>query len=473
MRLKSMGIYGRVFFYTLLILLFVILVMFAFFSDQIFSVVDQTQRQQISDVFRAFFAEIRGKPEEEIAVIARNFHERNTSYQFRIETAEGRILYETEGFVMPKDGPLPTLPSMPFPKGKALTEQRFGFEAVKGGGKVQLFTIFFDDVKVYVSGVISGMSVYSLFIEKTMIAIALVLLASILAAALFARQIARPIQQIAVNTRRMSNLEEVLPPTPRSDEVGQLADDVYKMYRTLKATIGRLEIEIEKEREMEENQRYFFAAASHELKTPIAAATALLEGMLEKVIPSSEYPAYLRECLRMMNDQSRLVTEILELVSLSRERGNPERVRVNLKAWIAEVMPPYFALADGRGQRIRVDIPEDLHCTVDPSLLRKAFSNVVLNAIQNTPEGGEIRIYADTVGGSTSLSVLNQGAQIPEEILPKLFDPFYREDQARSRRKGRSGLGLTLVKKALDFMEIPFSLENTGEGVLFRMKLPC
>ncbi|KPU44487.1 hypothetical protein OXPF_19810 [Oxobacter pfennigii] len=67
--------------------------------------------------------------------------------------------------------------------------------------------------------------------------------------------------------------EYVPSPVPRRDEIGQLAGDVYKMYKKLKLTIGQLEKEIEYEKEMEENQRYSFSAASHELKTPIAATS--------------------------------------------------------------------------------------------------------------------------------------------------------------------------------------------------------
>jgi two-component system sensor histidine kinase VanS len=67
---------------------------------------------------------------------------------------------------------------------------------------------------------------------------------------------------------------------------------------------------------------------------------------------------------------------------------------------------------------------------------------------------------------------MNGGSKIDDDVLHKLFDPFYRVDKARSRKDGRSGLGLTIVQKALEAMEIDYSLENTNEGVLFWMELP-
>jgi two-component system sensor histidine kinase VanS len=105
-------------------------------------------------------------------------------------------------------------------------------------------------------------------------------------------------------------------------------------------------------------------------------------------------------------------------------------------------------------------------------MLRKALSNVILNAVQNTPKGGEIRIWTEPIADQYRLCVLNVGAKIDDTVLPKLFDPFYRVDKARSRKDGRSGLGLTIVQKALETMNIDYSLENSPDGVLFWMDLP-
>ena len=99
----------------------------------------------------------------------------------------------------------------------------------------------------------------------------------------------------------MTRLEDVSQSLPiRRDELGDLSRDIYFMYDKLKDTISRLENEILRVREMEEAQRYFFSAASHELKTPIAATSILLEGMLENVGDYKDHPKYLRECVKMM-----------------------------------------------------------------------------------------------------------------------------------------------------------------------------
>jgi two-component system sensor histidine kinase VanS len=129
-------------------------------------------------------------------------------------------------------------------------------------------------------------------------------------------------------------------------------------------------------------------------------------------------------------------------------------------------------LAETEGKHIDMDIPNGQTCLADPKMLKKALSNIILNAVQNTPKDGAIRIWSEPSGDHYRLCVLNTGTGIDDKVLPKLFDPFYRADNARSRKCGRSGLGLTIVRKTLEAMGAPFALENAPDGVLFWMDLP-
>ncbi len=475
MKHRFFGIFGKVFFYTLLILIVILLVLFFFFSDQLKGVVESTQQQQISDIFHPLLSSVDGKSEAELIKTAKEYHAKNTAFEFCFEAADGRILYQTENFKLPQD----ILPqndvgdpsSGVIVKGRFQSRAQFRLFTNKPLERIQFVTQVSGGVKLYVSGILSGATIYDEFIGKVLIAFALILLTSILAAAVFARRIAKPIQSIAADTKKMSNLETVPPPRPREDEIGQLAGDVYKMYQSLQVTIEQLETEIAREKEMEENQRYFFAAASHELKTPIAAASALLEGMLENVVEPSEYPGCLRECMKVMNEQNKLVSEILEIVSLSNHTITIEQERVNLNTWVADVLAPCKIIADAKSQVIYTDIPDEIFCTLSPKLLGRAFSNILMNAIQNTPDGGEIHIFTQKKEQRVRLYVLNKGVKIEDALLSKLFEPFYHGDKARSRGKGRNGLGLTIVKKTLDLLKIPYALQNTEGGVLFRMDL--
>ncbi|MCL2479120.1 MAG: ATP-binding protein, partial [Treponema sp.] len=103
----------------------------------------------------------------------------------------------------------------------------------------------------------------------------------------------------------------------------------------------------------------------------------------------------------------------------------------------------------------------------DRDLLQRVLSNVIGNAVQNTPEGGIIKIQSEE-HKNLRLNILNTGAHIPDEVIARIFEPFFRIDIARTGNTG-SGLGLAIVKKALDRMAVPFALENCPEGVIFRM----
>ena len=325
------------------------------------------------------------------------------------------------------------------------------------------------------SNIASEEDLYKDFADKVFIIALLLLCLSVLGAVLFAGGITRPIKTLAGDTRKMASLEIVSPPAYRRDEVGQLARDVHSMYQKLKQTISELENEIKREREMEENQRYFFSAASHELKTPIAASSALLEGMIAGVGDYKNHHRYLKECLNMMHVQNRIITEILKIVNLSDERMVPCKEDIQLLSVINSLLPEYRTLAERRGQRILINVPETVLCHTDQVMIRNVLSNVMMNAIQNSPEGEEIRVRCeeDKDAGIVHLSIINTNAHIEEGIRARLFEPFFRADKSRSRSEGRSGLGLAIVKKILDTLAIPFELDTQGSDVVFRLEIPA
>lgn len=462
MKDRSIGIFSKIFLYTLLILFLVICITVAIFANQFSSAIVTTQSEQFRSDFQPLMQQMGSVSAEQIKRIAESFHEKNASFEFGIQAQDGTLIYSTPGL---------SLEAQPVGPGNNIIMEKSNI--MVNGGKFQVSMLTHNGITLLVSGNSPGLSGYGDFIRRTAIALALLLIASAAGAAMFARQITKPIKKLAGDTKKMAALDFVPVPTSRKDEIGQLASDVYGMYETLKQTIHKLEAEMVREKEMEESQRYFFSSASHELKTPIAAVSAILEGIQEGVVESNEYRRYITECLKMMANQNTLISEILEIVKLSDDKTEPARESIVLKDAVLAVLPAYQTLAEAKAQTIEVEIPEDLRCMLEPRLFGRVLSNIVSNAVQNTPVGGRIRIWSgEKTAGSARLCILNMGAHIHSEVLPKLFEPFYRTDAARSPGSGRSGLGLTIVRKALEYMKIEYALENTDEGVLFRMDLP-
>ena len=469
-KVKFFGIFGKVFFYTCLILIFVVGVFFALFYERIQSTVTVTQQQQLSNVFQPLLESLQGKTDEQTIEIAQAFHAENRLFQFCLENADGSVLYQTDGFAKLEGGILPggALFDAFFENGR----YKFSFVDTKAGQKAATLALAINDKRFYVSGFALASSVFDEIVSEAIIAFFVILFFALIAAALFARRIAKPLCTLAANTRMMAELCDAPDFPRRSDEIGQLAKDVYLMHQNQKDVIEQLEEQIKREREMEENQRYFFSAASHELKTPIAAACAILEGMTECVIEQSEYPKYLRETLRLMNEQSELVTEILEIVKMNERMTTPVFEEINLLSLIDNALKRFWPLFEAKEQTLTLDINPKLTICSDPRLLSRALTSILQNATQNSPQKAKICISAENKAESSMLSIENGGAHIPEGHLPKMFEAFFIEDESRSKKKSRNGLGLTIVKKILDLLNVPFELQNTENGVLFFMTFP-
>jgi two-component system sensor histidine kinase VanS len=175
--------------------------------------------------------------------------------------------------------------------------------------------------------------------------------------------------------------------------------------------------------------------------------------------------------MKLAKEQNKLVSEIIELVKLNGELPSQEKEQINLRRCLESVLEQFSLLIESKEQLLTVDIADDITCELNGRLFSKVLSNVLLNAVQNSPDGAEIRVATKEKPGLVHLTVWNGGAEIPIDILSKIYEPFYRADEARTMGEGRSGLGLTIVKKALDLMEITFQIINTDGGVMFLMDI--
>jgi two-component system sensor histidine kinase VanS len=445
--MKKSGFFIKIFAYTIIAMILIVIITAALFSRQFFTLSRTIEREQIITSYQPLVDRVKSSDYNNIPKVAQRFHDNNQSFEFSIIDDNGGVIYATPG---------------------ADTSTDFS-----GDFYWVLYKSPTNGYSIIAQTRPSLTTFYNEIIIRALVAFTIILALCLVCAYIFARQITNPIKQLANDAGKMTRLEDVSQSLPnRLDELGDLSRDIHTMYDKLKETISQLENEILRVREMEEAQRYFFSAASHELKTPIAATGVLLEGMLANVGEYKNHPKYLRECVKLMDAQSKLVSEILETVNLIDGKITPAPEQLKLQNVVASVLPTYQVLAERADQQIYVTIPQEEIVFVDGNMLKKVLSNVVLNAVQNAPPGAEIRIWSEPDSDCCRLYVLNTNTHIDEKILPKLFDPFYRTDKVRNRKNNRSGLGLTIVQKMLQAMGADFSLENTDEGVLFRMVLP-
>ncbi|MFC4811127.1 sensor histidine kinase [Paenibacillus sp. GCM10023250] len=341
-----------------------------------------------------------------------------------------------------------------------------------------------------------------------------ILLIAIGGAFIYARLIARPLLSLNGVAHRLAKLDFTAtePALKSHDELGELSLSLSKLAVNLQSTMGELQdanaqlkSDIEREREQEAKRREFVATISHELKTPITAVSGQLEAMIAGVGPFRDRDTYLRKSYRIMQDMDKLVHEILELSKLESRDFRPLMRKVDLSELVRESVNGMSYLAGMKRLELTCELPEEAMIIADERLISKAVSNIITNAVQYSGEGERVYVRLveerrpggarEAAAGSASamlegttapellddleaaplryrLEVLNTGVQLDEAKLPRLFEPFFRAEQSRSRSTGGSGLGLYIVSKVLDAHGARYRIGNTPEGVCFDVLLP-
>lgn len=245
------------------------------------------------------------------------------------------------------------------------------------------------------------------------------------------------------------------PDTARGDEIGDLN-------RALADMAGDLHQRWDSERDLEDRRQQFVAAASHDLKTPLALIGGYAEAIAQDISPeeNARYLAAIEQETARMNS---LVREMLDYTRLDRTDELEHRSTIDLAALIHSLVDEYAPLFEHR--RLTVTLAEGVRIRGDETLLRRAFGCLLENAAKYSPEDGRVTVTL-RLGGGPLLTVENDCEPIPESELPRLFEMFYRGDKARNRAGGH-GLGLAITQKILALHGLACHAENTETGVRF------
>jgi len=290
---------------------------------------------------------------------------------------------------------------------------------------------------------------------------------SVLFALAYSRMFTKPIQQISAATEQMRELEpDAHCPNDSQDEMGMLADNVNDLYQTLLSTIQTLEQEIEKVEAADIQKTNFLRAASHELKTPVTAVSAMLENMILNVGKYKDRDTYLAKCKALTDRLAQMIKEILD-ASRAEFAGEQEQTDFLIADALESVMEPYQIIARSKGITVNIELDEPSAVHLPRGMIEKAISNILANAVSYTKSGGMIDVSCK----GRQLVVENECIPISPEHLDHIFEPFYRPDYGRDRAAGGNGLGLYLVSTILKSLDISYSFvpsENIN-GMSFRI----
>jgi signal transduction histidine kinase len=221
------------------------------------------------------------------------------------------------------------------------------------------------------------------------------------------------------------------------------------------------------------SQRRFLADAAHELRTPITALRLQLQ-LLKRSSDGNEQRQALSELQAGIDRSQRLVEQLLQVSRAEPDGQGPRREPVDLGELARSVVARLSAKADARGLDFGAKAEQHVWVQGDVHQLTVLLENLIENALRYTPAGGVVDVEARSEGGMPVLYVIDNGPGIPESERDRVFDRFYRgEDaQAQSADTGGSGLGLAIVRAIADRHAARVSLRTpaTGRGLEVRVE---
>lgn len=270
-----------------------------------------------------------------------------------------------------------------------------------------------------------------------------------------------PVDQIAASAARISsqNLGERLPVPPTGDELERLS--------------GALNLMIERLDGAFQYSRRFVADASHELRTPLTVLQGELESLVQEQRLDPEWQERLGSALEEVERLTQIVEGLFAISRLDAGEAAAEWVKFDLAQLAAATADQMNLLAEDKNIRLTCAPASAVWVEGDRSRLKQVVVNLLDNAIKYTPEGGAVTLSVSAHAHHAVMEVVDNGVGIAPEVLPRVFERFFRVDQARSRGQGGAGLGLSIVKSICAAHHGNVTVTSTaGKGSAFRVELP-
>lgn len=278
-----------------------------------------------------------------------------------------------------------------------------------------------------------------------------------------ARHGIHPVEEIAAMAHRITstNLRDRIRAEGYPLELASLAGTFNEMLSRLEESFERIS--------------RFSADIAHDLRTPVNNIRGVVEVALERARTVEEYRDVLDSSLEEVVHLSELIGDLLFLARAESPTKELRRDQVNLDELLITVRDYYDAAASDVGISLRaIECTEPLTINLNRSLMLRAVSNLVSNAIAHTPPGGTISMAASSDDAGLRIQVTDTGTGIASEALPKVFDRFFRVDPSRSKNSGGTGLGLAIVQSIMTLhggcAEITSEL---GRGTCLTLRIPA
>ena len=256
-----------------------------------------------------------------------------------------------------------------------------------------------------------------------------------------------------------------------NDEIAQLADTFNEMAQNLQ------EVD-EQKRQLEQTRRDLTAWVSHDLRTPLASIRVMIEAMLDGVVKDEEtVQRYLDNSRAEVEHLSHLIDDLFELAQLDVGHLKLNLQQASIRDLISDTLGSMAAKADQHSITLKGKVSDDVDMILmAPDKIQRVLTNLVDNAIKYAESGRSVTLRAWRSGDDVRIDIHNSGSFIPQDVLPRLFESFYRGEGSRVRGDDGArgtGLGLAIARgfiEAHDGRIWATSVES--EGTTFSFTLP-
>lgn len=219
----------------------------------------------------------------------------------------------------------------------------------------------------------------------------------------------------------------------------------------------------------------FLATLAHELRNPLAPIRTGLQLLAHGAVDAEEATPIRAMMDRQLGMLIRLIDDLLDLSRISSGKIVLRREHIDLRTVVHSALEGCKPLIEASGHTLRVDLPAaPLRVFADAPRLSQVVGNLVTNAAKYTPPGGRIDVSMWTEGGHAVISVADNGAGIPAEMLGRVFDMFAQVDETLERSQGGLGIGLSLVRRLMHMHggSVVADSPGLGQGSTFTLRLP-
>jgi signal transduction histidine kinase len=284
--------------------------------------------------------------------------------------------------------------------------------------------------------------------DTLLVTFPIILLILFFLARFFAGRSIKPINDIiqTSNIITKDNLKTRIP-------LPKTRDELYTLSKTINNLLNRIEDAIEREKQ-------FTSDASHELRTPLTVIKGTLEVLIRKPRDSREYEDKINYCINEVDHLNMLVDQLLTMARFENQKHQINAENVYLNAVILDVLTLNSEKINSKKLKVKFDAGQDYYTYSDNFLIITILRNIISNSIKYTKDGGEVSVFLSKEGDGTICRISDNGIGIVKGDLEMIFNPFFRSNYTEHPEIKGVGLGLSIVKRITEQLDIQFKIES-------------